>query len=512
MQQLFDFVDGLLAGLGPITDFFWTFPKNFGWYNSIPVLGEFPFAIILLVGMGIYFTLKTKGVQFRFFKDGMKTLLTKQDSEVGVSPLASFLLSTAMRVGPGNITGVTGAVAVGGPGAVFWMWVSAIFGMASSFMESTLSQIFKERDGDEYVGGLPYYGQKLLGNRKWVGVLLALMFIGYAMSSIPIQTFHVFTATGKAIETITGIEEGRTSALYYAIAVIVIVAIAAAVFGGIKRVTAITDKMVPVMAVIYGGIIIILVIANIKYFPAFLQNVIGGAFNPQAVFGGGFGVVLSQGIKRGLLSNEAGQGTITMSAAVAEQNHPCSQGFIQAIGVALDTLVICTLTGYVVCGAHLWDNAAYDWTALQSSTIDVFLESIKVLVPGTAVDSIAAFVVCVCYALFAFTTLLGLVSFAVIAGTKISKSATCVNVIRVLGSLVFVPIGAICVLSGQELVNLWNITDLINIALVFVNAPVLFVGAKYVYAALKDYIQFNGARFVSARIGLKSEIWKEPEK
>ena len=339
----------------------------------------------------------------------------------------------------------------------------------------------------------------------------AVMFIGYAMSSIPIQTFHVFTATGKAVETITGIEAGRNSMLYYAIAVILIIGIAAAVFGGIKRVTAITDKMVPVMAVIYGVIIIALIIINIQYFPSFIQTVITGAFKPQAIFGGSFGIVLSQGIRRGLLSNEAGQGTITMSAAVAEQDHPCSQGFIQAIGVFLDTIIICTLTGYVICGAHLWNNSAYDWASLQSSTIDVFLESVKTLVPGVSADSVAAFVVCVCYALFAFTTLLGLVSFAVIAGTRISKSRKCVNVVRVLGSLVFVPIGVICVLAGQELSNLWTVTDLINIALVFVNAPIILFGGKYVYAALKDYIQNNGRRFESSRIGLESNIWKSEQ-
>ena len=509
MQRLFNWVDGLLAAMAPVTDFLWAFPRNFEWYNSIPIIGNFSFAIVLLLGMGIYFTLKTKGVQFRFFKDGLKTLLTKKKGDVGVSPLASFLLSTAMRVGPGNITGVTGAVAVGGPGAIFWMWVSALFGMASSFIESTLAQIFKEKDGDEYVGGLPYYGQRLLGNKKRVGIFLAIMFIGYAMSSIPIQTFHVFTATGRAVEIATGIEAGRTSPIYYAIAVILIIGVALAVFGGIKRVTAITDKMVPVMAVIYGGIILILVIANIQYLPSFFGTIIGGAFQPRAIFGGGFGVVLAQGLKRGLLSNEAGQGTITMSAAVAEQEHPCQQGFIQAIGVFLDTIIICTLTGYVVCGAHLWDNAAYDWTALKGSTIDVFLESIKALVPGSAIDSGAAFIICVCYALFAFTTLLGLVSFAVIAGTKISKSKICVNVVRVLGALIFVPIGAVCVLSGQELSNLWNITDLINIVLVFINAPVIIIGAKYVYSALKDYIRYDGAKFVASRIGLGSNVWKE---
>ena len=144
------------------------------------------------------------------------------------------MLSTAMRVGPGNITGVTGAIAIGGPGAVFWMWVSALFGMASSFVEATLAQIFKEKDGDEFVGGLPYYGRKLLGNRKWVGTVLAVLFIGYAMLSIPIQTFHVFSATGTAIGTVTGVPAERTSTLYYVLAVVVIVGIAVAVFGGIK--------------------------------------------------------------------------------------------------------------------------------------------------------------------------------------------------------------------------------------------------------------------------------------
>lgn len=509
MQRLFDIVDSWFIAMAPVTDFLWSFPTNFEWYANIPVIGNFPFAIVLLVGMGIYFTVRTGGVQFKFFKAGIKTLTTKKKGDVGVSPLASFLLSTAMRVGPGNLTGVTGAVAVGGPGAIFWMWISAIFGMASSFIESTLSQIFKEKDGDEYVGGLPYYGQKLLGNKKWIGVALAVSFIAYAMSSIPIQTFHVFTATGKAVQTLTGVETGRTSPLYYAIAVILIVGVAAVVFGGIKRVTALTDKMVPVMAVIYGGIILILVIINIQYFPSFIKAIIVGAFKPQAVFGGGFGIVLSQGIKRGLLSNEAGQGTITMSAAVAEQDHPCSQGFIQAIGVFLDTIVICTLTGYVVCGAHLWDNAAYDWETLKSSTIDVFLQSAQALVPGTSADSIVAFIICVCYALFAFTTLLGLVSFAVIAGTRITKSKKCTNLVRALGSLIFVPIGALCVLSGQELDNLWNVTDFINIALVFVNAPVILIGAKYAYAALKNYIKTDGARFISSDIGIESEIWSK---
>ena len=505
-------IDDFFANIVPIGDILWVFPQNFQWYADIPVIGDIPFAILLLVGMGIFFTFRTKAVQFRFFGRGLKTLTKKKRDSTGVSPLAAFMLSTAMRVGPGNITGVTGAIAIGGPGAVFWMWVSALFGMASSFVDATLAQIFKEKDGDEFVGGLPYYGRKLLGNRKWVGTVLAVLFIGYAMLSIPIQTFHVFTATGTAIGTVTGVPAERTSTLYYVLAVVVIVGIAVAVFGGIKRVTAVTDKMVPVMAVLYGLIIIVLLLLNIKHFPAFVESVVVGAFKPDAIFGGGFGIVLSQGIKRGLLSNEAGQGTITMSAAVAEQDHPCEQGFVQAIGVFLDTIIICTLTGFVVCGAQLWTKAASGWETLKNSTIDVFLESIKELVPGTGADGAVAAIICVCYALFAFTTLLGLVSFAVIAGTRITKSKSCVNTIRVLGSLIFVPIGALCVLAGLELNNIWYLTDFINIVLVFVNAPIILYGGKYVYRALRNYVESGGRRFVSAEIGLESEIWTESER
>ena len=301
-KNILEAINSFFANIVPIGDILWVFPQNFEWYANIPVVGSFPFAIILLLGMGIWFSVRTKFVQFRFFKRGLKVLMKKEKNSTGVSPLAAFMLSTAMRVGPGNIIGVTGAISVGGPGAVFWMWISGLFGMASSFVESTLAQIFKEKDGNEYVGGLPHYGQRLLGNKKWVGVLIAVLFIIYSMLSIPIQTFHVFTAAGTAVGMVTGVNAERTSPLYFAIAIILIVGIAIVVFGGIKRVTAVTDKVVPVMAVIYAVIIVGLLIFNIGAFPTFIKEVFVGAFKPQAVFGGSFGIVLAQGIKRGLLS------------------------------------------------------------------------------------------------------------------------------------------------------------------------------------------------------------------
>lgn len=512
-MNVLDHIDAFFANIVPIGDILWAFPMNFEWYAKIPVLGQILFAVLLLVGMGIWFTCKTRGVQLRFFKRGITVLTKKKQGDIGVSPLAAFMLSTAMRVGPGNIVGVTGAISLGGPGALFWMWVSATFGMASAFVEATLAQLFKERDGNEYVGGLPYYGQRLIGNKKLVGIALSIMFIGYAMLSIPVQTFHVFTALGSMVGSITGTPAGRTSTLYYAIAVILVVGIAVAVFGGIKRITAVTDKMVPVMAVVYGVIIIGLLIVNITKFPSFLASVFVGAFRPDAIFGGAFGMALSQGIKRGLLSNEAGQGTITMAAAVADAEHPCEQGFIQSIGVFLDTIIICTLSAFVVGSARLWTaGSAAAWETLKNSKIDLFLDSLKALTPGTAMDAAVAAIICVCYGLFAFTSLLGLVSFAVIAGTRISKGKTFVNIIRGLGALIFVPIGTLCVLAGLELDNIWYVSDFINIVLVFANAPIILFGSKYVYRALKHYAKGDGRRFVARDIGLESDVWTEEER
>ena len=463
-------INAFFANIVPIGDILWTFPQNFSWYANIPIIGSIPFAIYLLLGMGIYFSIRTKFVQFRYFKRGIQVLTKKKKDTTGVSPLAAFMLSAAMRVGPGNIIGVTGAISL---------------------------------------GGLPYYGQKLAGNKKGVGIALAILFIIYAMLSIPIQTFHVFTAAGTAIASVTGVSTDRTSPLYYALAIILIIGIAIAVFGGIKRVTAVTDRMVPVMAVLYATVIVGLFIANIHLFPAFIQAVVIGAFKPDAIFGGAFGTVLAQGIKRGLLSNEAGQGTITMSAAISEQDHPVEQGFVQSIGVFLDTIIICTLSGFIVCGAHIWTNSAYNWEVLKDSKIDVFLSSLKEMIPGTAADGAVSLFICICYGLFAFTSLLGLVSFASIAGTRITKSKAFTNFVRVLGALIFVPLGTLCVLAGLELDNIWYVSDLINIALVFANAPIILYGGKYVYRALKDYVDNDGKRFVAKNIGVESDIWKD---
>ncbi|EYE88905.1 sodium:alanine symporter [Fervidicella metallireducens AeB] len=508
MQAFFEGINKFFEFIVPIADFLWDFPTNYHWYASIPILGKFTFAILLLVGTGIFFTIKTRFVQITHFKKGLNILIKKKSSGTGTSPLTAFLLSSAMRVGPGNIMGVTGAISIGGPGAMFWMWVSAFFGMATAFAEAVLSQIFKEKEGNEYVGGLPFYGMKVLGNKRWVGVILSVIFIIYALFSIPGQTFHLFTALGSVADTLAGTTFDRQSSVYYGIGIFLIVSVALTVLGGLKRVTKVTDIMVPIMAVIYTVIILILILLNINLIPYFLKAVFAGAFKPDAMFGGAFGIALAQGIKRGLMSNEAGQGTITMAAAVADNDHPCEQGFVQALGVFLDTMIICSMTGFVIVMAHVWTgDSGVAWDSIKASKLTVYLTSIQYLVPGTALDSIIKAILSLCYGLFAFTTLIGLVLFAEISGNFISRGKKFIMGIRLAGALFFVPFGVLTVLAGLELGNLWYISDFVNIMVVYANVPILLVGSGIIFKAWNNYLSTNGGRFVSNEIKIDTPIW-----
>lgn len=511
MQGIFESINGIFSFVGPLSDFLWDFPTNFEWYASIPLLGNFSFAIILLLGSGIFFSFRLGFIQVTHFKKGVKTMTEKRKVEIGISPLAAFLLSSAMRVGPGNIIGVTGAIAVGGPGALFWMWVSAFFGMAVAYMEGVLAQIFKEKKDDEFVGGLPFYGRKLLGNKVWIGVFLSLLYILYAFCCLPAQGFNVVSSIGRMAEIVSGASIPTDSAFYYVVGAGIILITAVVAFGGIKKVTKWTDKMVPVMAVLYIVTVLVLIILNMKAIPYLLRTVFSGAFKPEAFFGGAFGTVLAQGVKRGLMSNEAGQGTITMSAAAADAQHPCEQGILSSIGVFLDTIVICTLSGFVVIMAHCWEGPnAEAWAALDK--LPKFTESVAELTPGTAANAIMTFLVTLCFCMFAYTCLLGMISFSEIAANRIRKDNKFINVVR--GIALFVAaFGILCNIAGLELGNLWAFSDLGNILIVFFNVPIVYIGSKYVYRATKHYKENDGTPFTSQVIGRNDcTFWDERAK
>jgi len=289
-------------------------------------------------------------------------------------------------VGPGNILGVTGAISIGGPGALFWMWVSAFFGMATAYTEYTLAQIFKEKKGDEYVGGLAFYGKRLLKGSAVAGGVLSLMYIVYALLCFPAQGFNTVSSVGQIAELITGKAIPTTSALYWVAFAVLIVAMAAISWGGIRKVTKVTDILVPIMAVIYVLTVLVLIVVNFTRIPWFFYAVVTEAFKPEAVFGGAFGVALIQGVKRGLMSNEAGQGTITMPAAASDAAHPCDQGCVQAICVFLDTIVICTLTGFVVIMGRVWMSDHADaW--FDMGKLPKYLASATELAPGTTLNT-----------------------------------------------------------------------------------------------------------------------------
>lgn len=506
MQALFDAVNAICAKIQIVSNWFWDFPCNLDWYGSIPILGNFSLAIILLVGTGIYFTFRLHFVQVHNFIFAVKVLMQRNHTRNGISSLTAFLLSTAMRVGPGNILGVTGAISIGGPGALFWMWVSAFFGMATSFAESTLSQIFKEKRDNEYVGGLPFYARKLLNDSAAAGVALSMLYIVYALLCFPAQGFNTISAVGAIAGKITGVNIHTNSSLYWISFAVLIVITAVISFGGIKKVTKVTDRIVPVMAVIYVLTVIALTVGNLDRIPLFFSSVFTQAFAPDAVFGGAFGLALSQGIKRGLMSNEAGQGTITMPAAAAEVSHPCEQGCVQALGVFLDTIVICTLTGFVVIMGSMWLTAdANAWFELGK--LDKFLASCGALTGGNdMLYSVVTLLVSVCFGLFAFTCLLGFMSFTEMCANRISSKASFINAIRVL-CLIVISFGVITNIAGMDLGALWELSDFANILMVYCNLPLQYIGFKYVLRAWKHFEKNDGTPFTSEIAGLQLPVW-----
>lgn len=507
MNQLFEAINNVFQFVTPVSDFFWDFPTNLAWYSSIPILGNFSLAVILLVGSGIFFTFKTGFIQVTHFTRGIKLLAKKKSDETGISSLAAFLLSSAMRVGPGNILGVTGAISVGGPGALFWMWVSAFFGMSTAYTEAVLSQIFKEKKDNEFVGGLPFYGKRLLKNSATAGIVLSIMFIVYAVCCLPAQGFNVVSSCVQMITIATGMTISTTSATSYFVAALLVLFTAYIAFGGIRKVTKVTDLLVPVMAVVYILTVLMLIVFNLDSLPFFFKAVFGGAFRAEAIFGSAFGTIISQGVKRGLMSNEAGQGTITMAAGAANNEHPCEQGFVQSIGVFLDTIVICTLTGFIVIMAHVWTGTGSDaWFAMDR--LPRFLASAEVLSPTSGAFPVISFLLTLCFCLFALTTLIGMISFSEIAANRISRNPKLIALVRALG-IVITAFGVLCSIAGLNLGNLWAISDLGNILIVFANIPLLYIGSRYVFKATKHYKKNDGTPFNSKVIGIECPYWDE---
>ncbi|QQK80731.1 alanine:cation symporter family protein [Salicibibacter cibi] len=291
----------------------------------------------LLILAGLYFTIRSNFLQIRLLPEMFRVITEKKSDSTGVSAFQAFTISAAARIGTGNITGVALAIAVGGPGAVFWMWVIAAVGMATGFIESTLGQLYKVKDGDRYRGGPAYYIEKALGKR-WLSILFAIVVV--LTFGMILNAVHVNTIT-DSFETAFGTDR-------FIFALILAVITALIIFGGVKRLVKITQLIVPFMAVAYIVIALYVIAINIDMVPAVLSQIVNEAFGLSEMIGGGFGAAIMEGARRGLLSNEAGWGSIPNAAAAANVSHPAKQGLLQSLGVFIDTIVVCTCTALLI--------------------------------------------------------------------------------------------------------------------------------------------------------------------
>ena len=316
--------------------------------------------IVMLIGCAIYFTIRTKGVQFRLLKDMIKVIanrpiyinkvekenLSTEDERLKkIGSFQAFAVSLSSRVGTGNLAGVASAIFVGGPGAVFWMWVMALFGAATAFVESTLAQLYKRRGEDSFYGGPAYYMQYGL-HRKWMGVLFAVLItITFGIANQVVQSNTLCDAVADTMGV------GRDK-----VGLVLTIATTMIIFGGVTRISRFSSIIVPIMAVGYILLAAFILITNITAIPAMISLIVKSAFGFEQAAGGMVGVAMMQGIKRGLFSNEAGEGSAPNAAAIASTSHPIKQGLLQALGVFADTLVICTCTAFVILLSGIYDS------------------------------------------------------------------------------------------------------------------------------------------------------------
>ncbi|MCK7641724.1 alanine:cation symporter family protein [Corynebacterium sp. CCM 8835] len=320
MEQLQKFV-------GEFNDFYWQF------------------VLVLLIGAGLYFCWTTLVVQIRFIPDMFRSIVERTPSEKGeknISAFKAFTVSAASRVGTGNVAGVAIAIAMGGPGAVFWMWTLAVVGGATSFVESTLAQVYKVRDRDSFRGGPAYYITRALGWR-WLAVIFAVLItLTYGF------VFNAVQSNSIADSMTTSFEASNPVVVKIIVGAVLALVTAAVIFGGIQRIGAVTQVIVPVMAVAYIIVGIIVVVIHIGQVPGMVANIWAEAFGFRSVTGAAIGTVIMNGVRRGLFSNEAGMGSVPNAAATATVSHPAKQGLIQTLGVYFDTIVVCSVTAFII--------------------------------------------------------------------------------------------------------------------------------------------------------------------
>ncbi len=450
--------------------------------------------LILLFG-GIFLTIRLKFIQVRLFGECFKVLLDKPKEKNGISSFGALMISTASRVGTGNIIGVAGAICIGGPGAVFWMWLTAILGGALAFTESTLAQIFKKRnpDGSSY-GGPAFYMKDKLKSRTLGVIFSVLIIVTYAVGFNMLASYNVqasFANFSFYDTSITPIIVGALLAVFFALCVI----------GGAKRLAKVTGLMVPFMGALYIAVALLVVVINYKNIPEMFSLIFKDAFDFNAIFGGFAGSCLMYGIKRGLYSNEAGMGSAPNAAATADVTHPAKQGLVQMLSVFLDTLLICTCTAFIC----LSSGVPFELYAGNKEAMYV-----QDALSGSLGDFGPIFIA-VALTLFAFTTLIGNYAYCEGCLSFIFKRA-----MKKKEMLIFQIVATVLVFVGAVATAniVWGFAELTQALMVLVNMPVILILSKYAIRCLKNYTQQRKAGkdpvFKAKDIGIEEEtdFWK----
>ena len=425
--------------------------------------------VALLVFVGLYFTVRTKFVQIRYIKDMFTQLMEKKhvDGEKSISSFQALMVSTASRVGTGNIAGVATAIATGGPGAVFWMWAMAVFGAASAFVESTLAQIWKVRGEEgEFRGGPAYYIEQALGKR-WLGVVFSvLLILCFAFGFNGLQAFNACSALEYYIPNYA--DNGAAVVMGIAL----VVATAVVIFGGAARISTITSVVVPIMALAYIAIALFTTVANISLLPNVFGFIFQSAFDFQAIFGGFAGSVVMLGVKRGLFSNEAGMGSAPNAAATASVSHPVKQGLVQSLSVYIDTLLICTCSAMMVMVFYVQDPAA----AAELNGMPLVQMAVNNSVGEFGIHFITFAII-----MFAYSSLIGNYFYAESNLRFIKDDKKVLIVFRVL-CLCAIMYGAV---NSFDLA--WNLADIFMGFMAIVNLISILLLGKWALKALDDY-------------------------
>lgn len=475
LQQILDNINGVL------------------WSNAL---------IIFALASGLYYTIRTKGAQFKYIKLMTKYMFEKNDSDSGRSAFQSFALTMSTRVGTGNIAGVASAISVGGPGAVFWMWVSAILGAGTTIVECTLAQIYKSADGSEYRGGPQYFIDKGLGT-KWFAMLFAAcsaFALGFCTPGIQAN------AIADSMNVAFGINKMMVGAVVAVLASLII-------FGGIKRISKFAELVAPVMAIAYLVIALIMIGINFTHIPEVFGLIFSSAFGTQAIFGGIVGNAVLMGVKRGIYSNEAGMGTASQAASTAEVSHPVKSGLVQAMSVYIDTIFVCTATAMMILftGMYNVDGIVENLPGIEAGPGYV-QGAIDTLIPGFGSGFVA-----IAMLLFAFTTILGNYYAAETGAAYICKKSKNINPKILMTGLRVATISAILLFCSKSSLLAWAMADVGMGALSWINFISLILLSNVAFKVFNDFEEqyklTGDATFDPEKLGIKNtEVWSKSSK